>query len=391
VARFFAAAAVRAGRRSACAEGCGPCAHVGGVRGGEGAGSTVRGGEQPRGLLGGPADARLLDRDDHDVGLRDLRPPRVRLTAPAQDCLCRARAPAPRQRAPRRPRGGAREAETALAPADEAILTCPSTLPGANCPPRSSWTTSPSTSRIACRAGPRGGGGSQRRLLAGAPAARMGRWAGGVGAAPPEAREAPRRALSRTSGATPAAPSPGPRQCAPPRGSRSRRRRSRQPARLRRRAAWPAWRVSVHGSLRRECAFGAPRRSRSRPSLRPRRAAAASLPASSSLLYTFSNVYLLPKLTKCSAFRDSRAASGFGNKPAAMAQVPTQSLQVPMRVREDGREERTAPVLVSVSIETDRESASRRQLMVFQAGLPPEMPGLATTPCAAATQQVLAL
>ncbi|KAJ1490493.1 hypothetical protein T484DRAFT_1777234, partial [Baffinella frigidus] len=47
-----------------------------------------------------------------------------------------------------------------------------------------------------------------------------------------------------------------------------------------------------------------------------------------------------------------------------MAQA--QSLQVPMRVREDGREERTAPVLVSVSIETDREAASRRQLMVFQ-------------------------
>ena len=51
--------------------------------------------------------------------------------------------------------------------------------------------------------------------------------------------------------------------------------------------------------------------------------------------------------------------------------VQAQSLQVPMRVREEGREERTAPVLVSVSIETDREAASRRQLMVFQVRLQP--------------------
>ena len=51
--------------------------------------------------------------------------------------------------------------------------------------------------------------------------------------------------------------------------------------------------------------------------------------------------------------------------------MQAQSLQVPMRVREEGREERTAPVLVSVSIETDREAASRRQLMVFQVDLQP--------------------
>lgn len=43
-----------------------------------------------------------------------------------------------------------------------------------------------------------------------------------------------------------------------------------------------------------------------------------------------------------------------------------QDLVVPMRVREDGREERTAPVLVSVGIEPDTQSASRRQLMCFQ-------------------------
>eukprot|EP00961_Rhodomonas_salina_P039381 529297-Rhodomonas_salina.4 len=37
-----------------------------------------------------------------------------------------------------------------------------------------------------------------------------------------------------------------------------------------------------------------------------------------------------------------------------------------MRVREEGREERSAPVLVKVGIEADTQSASRRQLMCFQ-------------------------
>ena len=43
-----------------------------------------------------------------------------------------------------------------------------------------------------------------------------------------------------------------------------------------------------------------------------------------------------------------------------------QSLTVPMRIREEGREERSAPVLVTVSIETDAESSSPRSLMCFQ-------------------------
>lgn len=37
-----------------------------------------------------------------------------------------------------------------------------------------------------------------------------------------------------------------------------------------------------------------------------------------------------------------------------------------MRIREEGREERSAPVLVSVSIEADAQSSTPRNLMCFQ-------------------------
>ena len=43
-----------------------------------------------------------------------------------------------------------------------------------------------------------------------------------------------------------------------------------------------------------------------------------------------------------------------------------QHLQVPMRIREEGREERSAPVLVAVSIEADAQSSTPRSLMCFQ-------------------------
>lgn len=49
-----------------------------------------------------------------------------------------------------------------------------------------------------------------------------------------------------------------------------------------------------------------------------------------------------------------------------MSNYILQDLIVPMRVREEGREERSAPVLVKVGIEADTQSASRRQLMCFQ-------------------------
>ena len=41
-------------------------------------------------------------------------------------------------------------------------------------------------------------------------------------------------------------------------------------------------------------------------------------------------------------------------------------LKVPMRIREDGREERSAPVLVAVQIEADAQSSTPRNLMCFQ-------------------------
>ena len=44
-------------------------------------------------------------------------------------------------------------------------------------------------------------------------------------------------------------------------------------------------------------------------------------------------------------------------------------LRVPMRIREEGREERTAPVLVMVSIEADAQSSTPRNLMCFQVSL----------------------
>jgi hypothetical protein len=43
-----------------------------------------------------------------------------------------------------------------------------------------------------------------------------------------------------------------------------------------------------------------------------------------------------------------------------------QHLKVPMRIREEGREERSAPVLVTVSIEADAQSSTPRNLMCFQ-------------------------
>eukprot|EP00960_Hanusia_phi_P039327 753856-Hanusia_phi.AAC.1 len=43
-----------------------------------------------------------------------------------------------------------------------------------------------------------------------------------------------------------------------------------------------------------------------------------------------------------------------------------QILAVPMRIREDGREERRSVVCVSVSIQQDSQSTSTRQLMSFQ-------------------------
>lgn len=42
-----------------------------------------------------------------------------------------------------------------------------------------------------------------------------------------------------------------------------------------------------------------------------------------------------------------------------------QMLIVPIRIRESGREERTSPVKVTVSIEADSSSASRQQQMLF--------------------------
>ena len=43
-----------------------------------------------------------------------------------------------------------------------------------------------------------------------------------------------------------------------------------------------------------------------------------------------------------------------------------QHLKVPMRIREEGREERSAPVLVAVAIEADAQSSTPRSLMCFQ-------------------------
>lgn len=43
-----------------------------------------------------------------------------------------------------------------------------------------------------------------------------------------------------------------------------------------------------------------------------------------------------------------------------------QQLKVPMRIREDSREERKAPVLVEVHIEADAQSSTPRNLMCFQ-------------------------
>ena len=40
-----------------------------------------------------------------------------------------------------------------------------------------------------------------------------------------------------------------------------------------------------------------------------------------------------------------------------------------MRIREEGREERSAPVLVAVSIESDAQSSVPRNLMCFQVGV----------------------
>ena len=46
--------------------------------------------------------------------------------------------------------------------------------------------------------------------------------------------------------------------------------------------------------------------------------------------------------------------------------VQSYGLLVPLRIREAGREERTSPVLVNVSIEADTHATSRQQLMCFQ-------------------------
>jgi hypothetical protein len=50
----------------------------------------------------------------------------------------------------------------------------------------------------------------------------------------------------------------------------------------------------------------------------------------------------------------------------AGAAEQAQHLKVPMRIREEGREERSAPVLVAVSIESDVQSSVPRNLMCFQ-------------------------
>ena len=47
-----------------------------------------------------------------------------------------------------------------------------------------------------------------------------------------------------------------------------------------------------------------------------------------------------------------------------------QQLKVPMRIREDSREERKAPVLVEVHIEADAQSSTPRNLMCFQVSAP---------------------
>ena len=68
----------------------------------------------------------------------------------------------------------------------------------------------------------------------------------------------------------------------------------------------------------------------------------------------------------------------------AVAAEQAQHLTVPMRIREEGREERSAPVLVAVSIESDAQSSVPRNLMCFQVS--PGSPLAATYPlldCAA--------
>lgn len=50
----------------------------------------------------------------------------------------------------------------------------------------------------------------------------------------------------------------------------------------------------------------------------------------------------------------------------SISTVQSYGLLVPLRIREAGREERTSPVLVNVSIEADVHAASRQQLMCFQ-------------------------
>lgn len=51
-----------------------------------------------------------------------------------------------------------------------------------------------------------------------------------------------------------------------------------------------------------------------------------------------------------------------------------QQLKVPMRIREDSREERKAPVLVEVHIEADAQSSTQRNLMCFQVSAPRATP-----------------
>ena len=70
--------------------------------------------------------------------------------------------------------------------------------------------------------------------------------------------------------------------------------------------------------------------------------------------------------------KQSDSTDGTGYPPTFHVGEPMQTVRVPLQIREEGKEERTATVLVKISFEEEaQESSTPGNFMCFQVSIPP--------------------